>query len=402
MTSALLDKKGDLKQEVLDDPYTYYAALRGAGRAVYEEALSGWVIGKYAHVEAAVRSPTLTAARTNAYFSSLPEAERGAYQHFAEVRGDMLLFCDGAKHQRIRRVVEPLIQREVATLGGSIDSIVDALLDQVDDRSEFDVIEALAAPLPLRVLLRMFGFPTEDSEAIRQWALRFNRAIGGVVRSELVAAAQVALEELESYIGEQITTGGTARSALLSGLLCCVGAQITRSEMVATCLMLVSAGHETTTNLIANSILALLQHPDERRWLAKNPQEVPSALEELIRYDAPVQLTTRATTQECVVAEQPLEEGERVVLLWGAANRDPEVFSRPDVLELRRRPNRHLSFGLGTHRCPGASLARLQGRAAISGVLKRYYEMEAAKPGVRRRNFSFRGLEQLYVGVRHH
>jgi cytochrome P450 len=275
--------------------------------------------------------------------------------------------------------------------------LVQQFIDGTAHLERFDVMEAVAAPVPLAVLLRLLGLPPEDASRVRSWGTAFNRAIGGVLVPALVEQAQNALEELTVYL-EDVSSIARQRSALFAELEAQVDGAYSRSEMIASFLTLVVAGHETTTNFVGNAILALLQNPGA--WPAVHSLQ-PVGVEELLRFDSPVQLTTRATTATCALGGRSVQAGVRIILLWGSANRDPNVFTQPDMLDLNRRPNRHLAFGAGAHRCPGAALARIQAREILKQLYLAHPNLRLEGLPTRNPNFSFRGLKTLEVFSEH-
>jgi cytochrome P450 len=393
MISSIADESGNLYQASLEDPYRYYRLLREHGSIIYDESLRGWVVARYADIHEALASPYLTSDRTAAYLSALPVDDRERFGKFASFRSDMLLFCDGAKHRRIRAAIAPMLDRAVVAAKDWLPGLVQEFIKETVNLKQFDVMETVAAGVPLAVLLRLLGLPPEDASRVRSWATAFNRAIGGVLVPALVEQAQIALEELTVYF-EHVSSTARKRSALFTELEAQVNRAYSRSEMIASFLTLVVAGHETTMNFVGNAILALLQTPGA--WPAVHDLRSVS-IEELLRFDSPVQLTTRATTASCNLGGRSIRSGVRILLLWGSANRDPDVFTQPDVLDMERRPNRHLAFGAGSHQCPGAALARMQAREIVKQLHFAHPNLALEGFPTRNPNFSFRGLKTLPV-----
>jgi cytochrome P450 len=263
-----------------------------------------------------------------------------------------------------------------------------------------DLVRDFALPLPIAVLVRLMGIPEEDAPMVQRWATSFNLAIGGVIHPDRVSDAERAIGELSAYL-RGIFAAPHRQSTVLGSLHNAVAArELDDAELVASCLMLVTAGHETTTNLIGNAILALCRHPTQQTWLRTDLDRVPSALDELVRYDAPVQLTAREAVEPLVIGSVRIPRGSRVIPLWGAANRDPDRFADPGALDLcRAGSQRQLGFGLGSHRCLGASIARMEAAVAIRAVLERFVVIAPAEPPVWKQNFSFRGLDRFAATV---
>jgi cytochrome P450 len=292
----------------------------------------------------------------------------------------------------------------VETLRGHIEAIVERLLDRMADLPQVDVIEALAYPLPVTVISELMGVPARDNEMIKEWSRDVARALDAIalpVGPEVIERGGQATEAIAGYFRglaeERRRRPGTD---LLSGLVQAeeAGDRLSERELLATCLLLYVAGHETTVNLIGNGLLALLRHPEERRRLQADPALMPAAVEELLRYDGPVQRTGRMAAVDAEIKGVPIPTGTLVLGLTGAANRDPAQFAEPDRLDLGRDQPRHLAFGAGIHYCLGASLARLETQVAIGAMLRRFPALTlAAERLVWRPSTTLRGLDSLPV-----
>jgi cytochrome P450 len=246
---------------------------------------------------------------------------------------------------------------------GVIQQTVDELLDQVQDQGTFDVIRDLAYPLPATVIGRLLGVPSSDLDALKAWS----DAIAGSFTwaPDTMLAAHGAFVELTDYMEKLIDRGAAQDGVLTAALVDAHNAGfLSRDDMLAQCVMLLFAGHETTTNLIGNGVLALLTHPAELDRLRSEPSLIESAVEELLRFDSPTQATFRTIAEDFELRGQRLRQGDHVLLMLGSANRDPEQFADPDTPNLARRDNRHLAFSQGPHFCLGAVLARLEAKIA--------------------------------------
>jgi cytochrome P450 len=267
-----------------------------------------------------------------------------------------------------------------------------------------DVIEDLAYPLPVTVISELLGVPAGDSETVKAWSRDVARAVDAIalpVAPEVIErggrATQAMAEYFRELAGERRRRPGPD---LLSGLVEAeeAGDRLTERELLATCILLYVAGHETTVNLIGNGLLALLRHPEERRRLQDDPALLPGAIEELLRYDGPVQRTGRMAACDAEIGGVPIPAGSLVLGLLGAANRDPAQFAEPDRLDLGRDEPRHLGFGSGIHYCLGASLARLEAQVAIGTLVRRFPALTlAAECPAWRPSSTLRGLEALPV-----
>lgn len=393
-----------LDQSVLSNPYPLYHKLRAEDPIHWDESLGGWMVLRYDDVTSAVLDPTrLGSDRTTAYLQKIPEGLRDHFQPFVETRSNMILFTDPPKHTRLRNMVSrAFTPRVVEGLRPNIQQVANSLIDKAIEKGEMDIIRDLAYPLPITIVGALIGVPPEDADLLRKWSNDFNRAIGGVVLPELVETAQHGILEMRDYFGTIVKERHKhPRNDLISGLIDLEESdnnRLSEQELVATCLMLTFAGHETTTNLIGNGLHALLNNPEQMARLQRNPSLINSAVEELLRYDAPVQLTVREAKEDLRIGDKDIKKDQRVVLMWGSANRDPERFQDPDKLDLTRKRNQHYSFGHGIHYCLGAPLARAEGQIAINTVLQKLPSLQIAANNLEwQENFSFHGLKSLPV-----
>ncbi|MBV8543042.1 MAG: cytochrome P450 [Pseudonocardiales bacterium] len=358
--------------ECRQDPYRLYARMRRED-PVYRSSQGIWYLTRYADVEAALRD--LRLSNDGERMTRALAARQGAPQRFSRLTrrlGRVMTTTDPPDHARLRRLVsKAFTARRVQGLRPRLQAIVDGLLDAaVAAGSTMDLIAALASPLPGTVICELFGIPRGDTERVRAWfhQLRAPNTVQGVERIELM------VEQFEGYLTDLIRRR-RARPAddILSALVTVAERddQLTDEELLSTCLMLVTAGDQATTDLIGNGTLALLRHPDQLRRLQRDPTLIRSAVDELVRYDSPSQIIIRVVAEAVEIGGRTLAEGELVHLVLAATNRDPERFPDPDQLDLGRPDNRHLSFGNGPHFCLGAPLARLAGEVAIGTLIRR-------------------------------
>jgi cytochrome P450 len=295
-----------------------------------------------------------------------------------------MLFLDPPDHDRLRRLAnKAFTPRAVERLVPRIHEVVAELLDRAEELGEFDVVADVAYPLPVTVISEMLGVPEGDRDALRRWSLDLIYTLDPMLSVETLARAQRAGAEFRAYLRDLIADRRAhLGDDLLSGLIQAEdeGRQLTPQELVATCVLLLVAGHETTSSFIGNGMLALLRDPGQYARLHDDPGLMRSAGEELLRFDSPVQLTGRLVLRDTEIAGQRVEAGQDVVALVGAANRDPEAFDEPDRLDLGRPDNRHLAFGGGIHFCLGAPLARVEGGTAIASLVGRFGSLELVDP----------------------
>jgi cytochrome P450 len=371
-----------------DDPYPMFRQLREMAPVYRNDERGLWVLSRYADVLAAARD-------WRTFVSS-----RGVdvdVEDYTLGPGD-LLDMDPPRHDELRRVLrDTFTPPAVRALEPLIASKVDELLDPIIERGYGDLATEFAHRLPFFVVCELFGIPREDHGLFEDWFVRM------VVRDPEEMAVQddvwVAGEEMRIYIDEAVQERrGRPRGDLLSSVAKAISdGRMTAEEVVGMTRILLVAGVHTTETLIANSIHTLAPLPDERRALAEDPSRIPVAVEELLRYDSPVQWLARATTAPVELHGQLIPAGERVVLVWASANRDDRQFPAGETLDLRRTPNAHLAFGQGIHFCIGAPLARLESRIAFKALFTRIPEYRIAGPIERMFTRQERGISKLPI-----
>ena len=385
-----------LAPDALEDPYPLYHRLR-AEDPVHQTPAGFWVLSRYDDVALVLRD-----ARFGRRGFQQLIAARFAGPGFWH----SMLLQDPPDHTRLRTLVsKAFTPRAIDGLRGRIESMVDALLDAAVDRGEMDLIGDLAYPLPASVISEMLGVPLEEREHLREWSADIARSLDAMIVSdpEVIARANAAGAAIHEYFERLVAERRrTPRADILSGLIAAeeAGDRLSTDELFATVILLFLAGHETTANLIGNGMLALLRHPAELARLRDDPALIESAVEELLRFDSPVQRVGRITTADVVIGDRTIPTGSLTMALLAAANRDPAYFPDPDRLDLARRDNRHLAFGSGIHFCLGAPLARLEGRIVFAALLRRCPGLALATERVEwRQTFALRGLTALPVRV---
>ena len=381
--------------EFIENPFPVYHRLRSED-PVHESPMGFWVLTRYDDVAGMLRD----ARFGRKGFDTLLQAR------FGEAGFDLsMLFRDPPDHTRLRALVsKAFTPRVVEEMRGRIQEIVDALLDRAQDVGRMDVIADLAYPLPLIVICEMLGVPTENRDLFRRWSVDIARSLDAIAlptEPEVIERGTAARHALADYFRGLIAERRRRPKAdLLSDLIAAEeeGDKLTEGELMATVLLLFVAGHETTVNLIGNGTLALLRHPVELRALRADPGLIGSAVEELLRYDGPVQRTGRMPNTDVALGGRTIPKGALVLGLIGAANRDPAHFPDPDRLDITRGDNRHLAFGWGIHFCLGAPLARLEAQIAILALVRRLPRLALATARLEwRRASTLRGLTALPV-----
>ncbi|HMC05569.1 MAG TPA: cytochrome P450, partial [Actinomycetota bacterium] len=315
-----------------------------------------------------------------------------------------MLFRDPPDHTRLRGLVsKAFTPRALEAVRPRVVEIVKRLLDDFAGRDEVDLIADLALPLPVTVISEMLGLPIEDQAQAREWAEAIAQALDPIVTESQARRADRAVRELAAYIAGVVAERRRNPGAdLLSRLIGAEdeGGHLSEAELISTVSLLFGAGHETTRNLIGNGMLALLRHPDELQRLRDDPALIRSAVEELLRYDSPVQIAGRGARADAVIGGEHIAAGEPMMLLVGAANRDPARFPDPDRLDVARPDVKMLSFGGGIHFCLGAMLARTEAQIAIGSLLARVPSLELATDDLEwRPHITLRGLSSLPVRI---
>jgi len=387
----------------LEDPYPGYARLRERDPVHRSRLTGGYVVSRYDDVMAVLRHEGFSADERN-----LPNfekfRERGIKQGVIEPdepESPMLLRRDAPDHTRLRTLVnKAFTPSAIRELRPRIERLVDEHIDAMAARGDGDLIDDLAHPLPVIVISELLGVPAEDRARFRHWSNEVVRSFGISSLDDERASAQ-ASRELRAYFEaladeRRRNPGDDVFSKLLVAEE--EGSRLSWDEVVGTLILLLVAGNETTTNLIGNGMLALLRNPDQLEQLRAEPDLVDSAIDELLRYDSPVQATSRISLEDIDVSGTRIAAGHEVIVLIGSANRDPAQFDDPDVLDIRRADNRHLAFGFGVHFCMGSHLARLEARIAFRALVERLPGMKLATDRPRYRgNGILRGLRELPV-----
>jgi cytochrome P450 len=400
-----------LAQDTKRNPYAFYTPLREQGPLTYINDFGGrggaWIATNYDDAIAILKDPRFV---KDAQKISPPKDEQSASEEGLSVknmfawRRDMLT-VDPPDHTRLRGLVsKAFTPRMIEQLRPRIQQIANELLDAVQERGEMDLINDFAFLLPITVISEMLGIPPEDRAQFRVWTQALLNTPEGSLFNWEDTARLAALNGFISYIRTLLAEKREHPGEdLISGLVQAEenGDQLHEAELISTVFLLIVAGHETTVNLIGNSVLALLQHPDQMQLLRQDPSLLSTAIEELLRYTAPVMnASPRFAKEDIPMHGKVIRKGELVIVSLIAADIDPQQFSNPDVLDITRQENQHLAFGKGIHYCLGAPLARLEGQIAIGTLLQRMPNLRLAIEPEQltwNRHFTLRGLRSLPV-----
>ena len=360
-----------LSARTIQDPYPVYAALRARAPVFRSRLLNAWVFTRHADVGAILRDHQRFS--NDPRMGTLTSRQRAMLPPPEELT---MLLLDPPDHTRLRTLVsKAFTPKSVGAYKPNIRRILGSLLDNIDDPTAFDFMQAVARPLPTIVIAEMLGVPAEDRDRFAIWSAQRARLLEPTISRRERKAGEAASTAFDAYFRQLIERRRTApREDILSALVLAQdsGEHLSERETLNMLRLLLIAGNETTTNLIGNGILALLRHPDQLQRIREDPGLIPMAVEELLRFDTPVQTDFRRVLADCEVNRFTVRKRDNIVLLLGAANRDPEVYVNPDRLDIGRNRGPHLFFGTGIHHCLGASLARLEGRIFLEMLLERF------------------------------
>ena len=388
-----------LDPDVLADPYPLYHRLRREDPVHWDPFLHTWVVTRYADVVRVLRDFSAVCTPTPAQLSAMGLS---ALNPIAQVMVKQMLFLDAPAHSRIRSLAAAAFTpQRVEVLRGHIREIVRGLLGKVKPRASMDVIADLAVPLPCIVTAEILGVPVEDHHQLKLWSQDFAEMLGNFQHNpDRIPKILKTMEDMTAYFraamhGNNLRPDGLVNSLKNAEIQ---GDRLTEEEVVANSIVTMVGAQETTTNLIGSGALSLLRHPDQLEKLRVDPSLIPSATEELLRYESPSQHTVRLAPEDTELGGKEIRKRQAVRAVMAAANRDPERFPDPDRLDITRQDNRHVAFGYGAHFCFGAPLARIEGQIALEEMV-RWFPHWSLEPGplVWRTNSGLRGLTSLRV-----
>ncbi|MEY2814994.1 MAG: hypothetical protein RIS05_742 [Actinomycetota bacterium] len=383
----------------IENPYPALKELRSFGKPIWHDDLGMFLAAKHSHANDVLRNKSLG----RIFSPRTPETE---WFEFNYLHSDSILDSEPPKHTRLRSLVAKAFNRHrIEALRPEIERLTHGLLDQIEAKGgEFDVIADYAEPLPVKVIAALLGFPDSDEHLLRPWSQAIVKMYEVNPSQEHKDAAKRAAKEFADYVhGLMLERLEKPGSDLISEL-----AQVTESgeklsthELIATCVLLLNAGHEASVNGFGNGIVAAFQHPDQWKMLQSNPDAIAEpAVEEFLRFDAPLHFFDRTATADTEIGGVAIKQGQKIVSLLGSANRDEEVFVNSDRMDLTRNPNPHIGFGAGIHFCLGAPLARLEMTVSIPELFRRFPTLELTGTPVRRPTFSLRGYESVMAKVK--
>jgi cytochrome P450 len=386
--------------DIMASPYGLYRELRESDPVHWDPFLHAWIVTRYADIVTVLTR--LSADRT-----LTPERLDGmgltAMKPIIEVMSRQMLFRDPPAHTRLRALcAAAFTPARVAILRGHIQDIADSLIDGFIGKGSADVVADFAAPMPAIVTAEMLGVPVSDFLKLKQWSIDFAEILGNFQHyPDRVARVAASVRDMTEYFREAIhEQRANPHEGLVGSLVRAEvdGAKLTEEEIIANSILTMIGGQETSTNLISSGLLTLLRHPEQMRILLEDPSLISSAVEELLRYESPIQHTARVAQEDFSLGGKLIRRGQSVVAVLAAGNRDPERFPNPDFLDVRRNDKGHLAFGWAAHFCFGAPLARVEGQIAFGTILRRLNHLELASENFEwRENFGLRGLSGLPV-----
>ena len=385
------------------DPYPYLAALRQTS-PVHRNPDGTYVLTRYDDIVSTYRDPSLWSSDKKADFGPKFGVDAPLYEHHTT----SVVFIDPPDHTRIRKLFQYAFTRKsLAAFETRISSLVNGYLDDLEDRGEMELVEGFSFKLPIEVVCDMLGVPNSDRLLIRDWANAILTALEPKLTQAQLDTGNSAVVEFKAYLRELIKRRrANPQDALPTEVLTVMadaeedGESLSELELLHACIFMLNAGHETSTNMLSHGVHEMLRHPDQIRRLRENPALIEPMVEEVLRYQAPIQINNRRSTSPVTVGETTLPAGSSVHMIVAAANRDPAQFPEPDMFDISRRPNRHLSFGLGVHICAGNSLARLEARIAFKKLFSRFPDLSLVTPAKIAPRLRFREIAELNIATR--
>ena len=362
---------------ILANPYPYFSSLRKEDPIHWNAKLKSWIITRYDDVRSILSSDNITVDRLNTFYSKLPSDEAKLLEEIVKYLNLWAAFRNPPDHTRIRKIMMVAFTRKSITeMQPKINAITDATLSKLKNINEIDLVNNYASPIPALTIMHLLGVPIDMLGEFKSWSDDMSKFIGGARNDKhKYEKASRGCRKMVSFFREIIKE--RRKNPSEGFLMDLINASVENDkfsddELIATCMLILFAGHETTTNLISNGILTLIRNPLELKKLLKNPNLIDPTIEEIMRFDGPTNSLVRNVERDHKLHDKELKKGDRVFAMVSSANRDENIFSEPDIFKIDRSPNRHLTFGYGPHLCIGAALAREEGRIAISNFFQHY------------------------------
>lgn len=388
----------------LENPHPMFQMIREQERLHWNEAMEVWIMARYDDVDALLMHPRMSADRATARsrLAQIAEQERSQEDFGPFARVSTMLTSDPPEHTRLRGLVsKAFTPRAVQDLRPRIQEIVNELLDQAEEKGSFELIMDLAYPTPVTVIAEMLGVPSSDLTNFKRWSDAIVATLGEQT-DETLEHARISINEMVEYLKDFIADRRKQpRDDLISGLIAAEdeGKVLSEDEIMATTMLLLVAGNETTTHLISNATYALLQNRDQWNIIRDDPSLIVSAVEEFLRYDGPVTATARVAMEDIEIAGGTIKEGDMAMGILSAANRDPAKFENPNQLDVRRNITEHLGLGDGIHFCLGAPLARAETQITLGTLIQRFPDLKQEGEPEWGGTFVIRGVEKLQVSI---
>lgn len=389
-------------QEFINNPYPTFERFRNEAPVYWSDKGKYWIVSKYADIQAILRDlhyekGLQNANSLNPIVKMLPPVKEAI-----KSRSTWMLNQNPPDHTRLRSLVNrAFTPAMVNSMRDHIQEIANRLLDDVAQKGEMDIVQDFAFPLPVTVIAEMLGVPPEDRNIIKGFSKQLTDGLEPGFDLGRITRANHAVQEFENYLRPLVEARRKqGQNDLISALVTAEeqGDKLSMDELLGNCVLMLVAGHETTVNLIGNSVLALLNNPEQMELLRSQPDLCVTAVNEFLRYESPVQTVRRMAAQNLDLHGQKIREGDTLLLLLGSANRDPEHYQNADKLDITRADNRHLAFGTGIHHCLGSSLAEVEGQIAIGTLLKRFANLKMKSTNVEFKfPFALRGPKELLV-----
>jgi cytochrome P450 len=385
----------------VSNPYPALKELRAQGQPVWHEGMQMFLAARHVDANDVFRNKSLG----RIFKEKTPEFE---WEIFNWLHADSILDSEPPKHTRLRSLVAKAFNRQkIEGMRPAVGRITDQLLESIDEKvksdQQFDLIADYAEPLPVKIIADLLGFPESEEHLLRPWSQAIVKMYEVNPSAQHQSEAQIAAREFADYVRNLAESRKKTPTADLISDLASVeenGEKLNMHELVATCILLLNAGHEASVNAFGNGMVAALQRPDQVALLRNNPRAITdTALEEFMRFDAPLHMFERTATADTEIGGVSIKEGQKIAALIGSANRDESVFSSPEWMDLTRDPNPHIGFGAGIHFCIGAPLARLEMSVSLPALWEKYPNMQLASDAIRRPTFVLRGYESVAISA---